>query len=395
VSDLAIDEAALRKHVILPQNVTGIDSSRGLHEGTPLAAHAFPAAKAYHFDVDGFGKGLHAALKDSVVGYVMRLQHHGSTIYTLQWNWAHRPADAGEGWNPDVRMHIASVSKLITGIAMTRLLNKKGISPDTPIKNYLPKYWKRGPNADKITFRQLMTHRSGINYGVQSSASSFDFMKSQIAAGTTHQGQYWYQNANFGLCRILISTINGNISPGATFSFPAIPNWNDVVWDFTTIQAYTKYVRDKVFAPSGVVGPSLAHKAPDALAYNFPVNGNGWNSGDLSTVSGGAAWHMSVDELLAVMGHLRRNGTIMTTAQGQAMLDAGFGIDVKQSTPLGTLYNKNGRWGNAAGKQEQSLAYFLPQDMELVVLTNSPVGSPAKFFREVVTNLYLANVKPA
>ena len=33
--------------------------------------------------------------------------------------------------------------------------------------------------------------------------------------------------------------------------------------------------------------------------------------------------------------------------------------------------------------------------MELVVLTNSPVGSPAKFFRDVVTNLYLANVKPA
>src|SRR5262249_47521724 len=230
--------------------------------------------------------------------------------YTLQWNWAKRPADVGEGWTPDVRMHIASVSKLVTAIAMTRLLDKKNIPFDTPIKAYLPKYWSRGPNADKITFRQLMTHTSGINYGVQSSASDFGFMKSQIAAGTTHQGQYWYQNANFGLCRILLSTINGNISPAATFTFPAVPSWNDVVWDSTMIQAYSKYVHANVVTPSGVAGPPLDHKTPDALAYNFPVSGNGWNSGDLSTVSGGAGWHMSVDELLDVMGHLRRNGTI-------------------------------------------------------------------------------------
>src|SRR6478672_7056066 len=142
VSDLTIDEAALRKHVLLPQHVTGIISSQGLNDEPPLATPAFQAAKAYNFDVDGFGKGLHAALKDSVVGYVMRLRHNGNTIYTLQWNWAKRPDDVGEGWNPDVRMHIASVSKLITGIAMTRLLNKKGISPDTAIKDYLPKYWK-------------------------------------------------------------------------------------------------------------------------------------------------------------------------------------------------------------------------------------------------------------
>ena len=42
-------------------------------------------------------------------------------------------------------------------------------------------------------------------------------------------------------------------------------------------------------------------------------------------------------------------------------------------TPLGTLYNKNGRW-TSDGRVEQALAYFLPQGMELVVLTNSPVG---------------------
>ena len=392
VRNVTIDERALRTHELRPAHVVGVSSSRGLHDDPPSEKPGFFGKAPYHFDVDGFGKALHAALKSSVNGYVMRLRRHGTTIYTLQWEWAKRPVDGGEGWTPDVRMHIASCSKLVTAIAMTRLLNAKNIPYDTPIAGYLPKYWAKGPNVNKITFRHLMTHRSGLDFNVQSSASDYGFMKSKVAAGTTHLGQYWYQNMNFGLCRILISTLNGNIATSATFTNPGVPNWNDIVWDSVTIGAYAKYVRDHVFAPAGVSGPTLGHPSADALAYSFPVNGAGWNSGDLSTVTGGAGWHMSVDELLDVMGTLRRKGTIMSTTQAQTMLDSGFGIDVIQSTPLGTLYNKNGAWGSG-GKEEQSLAYFLPQDIELVVLTNSPVGSPPRFFRKVVSDLYLANVK--
>jgi CubicO group peptidase (beta-lactamase class C family) len=390
VHGLTLDESAARAHVIRPPHTENIVSSKGLQEGKPEIAFKGPVAAAYHFDVDGFGKALHAALKDSVNGYVMRLKQNGNTIYTLQWNWAKRPGDGSQGWTPAVRMHIASCSKLITGIAMTRLLNNKNMSYDTPIINWLPKYWVKGPNINKITFRHLMTHTSGFNTGV--SDSDYNFMKSKVAAGVPGVGGYDYENMNFGLCRILISTVNGNISPSATFSMPLIPNWNDIMWDFTTIQAYVKYVQDHVFTPAGVSGPTLDHPAEDALAYNFPTSGSGWNSGNLASMSGGAGWHMSPDDLLAVMNAFRRKGTIMSNAQAQTMLDNGFGIDVRTSTPLGKLYNKNGRWVNGS-REEQSLTYFLPQNMELVVLTNSPVGSPAKFFRDIVTDLYLANIK--
>ena len=94
------------------------------------------------------------------------------------------------------------------------------------------------------------------------------------------------------------------------------------------------------------------------------------------------------------MGTFRRKGTILTTTQAQTMLDNGFGVDVTNTTPLGTMYNKNGLWQDGAGRTEQSLAYFLPQDMELVVVANSPVGWPSQFFRDVVSNIYLANIKP-
>ncbi len=393
LAKVRIDEAALRAHDVRPAHVVDVVSSRGLEEGEPFPAIRFPevAISLLHLDVKGFASALHAALKDSVAGYVMRLRQQGTTISTLQWNWAKTPADGSEGWNPDVRMHVASVSKLITGIAMTKLLNDRSISYDTPVHSYLPTYWAKGPNVGKITFRHLMTHTSGFNSGT--SSSDYPFMKAQVAAGVTDAdfGQYHYQNMNFGLCRILLPIINGDIPRDATFNILFIDN--DTIWDFVTIQAYVDYVKQHLFGPAGVSGPTLDHPGPDALAYPFPVNAGGWNSGDLASMSGGAGWHMSVDDLLTVMGTFRRGGTIMSQQQAQTMLDNGFGIDVVQPTPIGTLYNKNGLWHNG-GNTEQSLAYFLPRDMELVVLANSPVGSPAKFFRDVVTNIYLDNIKP-
>ena len=392
IQGLTIREEDVRAHVIRPPHVENIVSSRGLEEGITEFKFKFPPAPVYHLDVNGFGQALHAALKNSVAGYVMRLRQHGTTIYTLEWNWAKTPSDGSEGWNPDVRMHVASVSKLITAMAMTKVLNEKHMSYDTPIIGWLPAYWAKGPNINKITFRDLMTHRSGFNTG--KSDSDFNFMKANVAAGVAGVGTYHYQNMNFGLCRILLSTITGVIPVGAVFNVPFIPSFNDLVWDFTTINGYANYVRAHVFSPAAVSGPTLDHPSPDALAYTFPVSGNGWNSGDLSSMAGGAGWHASVDDLLNIMGTFRRSGSIMSTAQAQTMLDDGFGIDLIQSTPLGTLYNKNGLWEDGGAHVEQSLAYFLPKDMELVVLANSPIGSPAQFFRDVVTNIYLANIKP-
>ncbi|HJZ28769.1 MAG TPA: serine hydrolase domain-containing protein, partial [Streptosporangiaceae bacterium] len=269
--------------------------------------------------------------------------------------------------------------------------------PSTPIIDYLPGYWVKGPHVDQITFAELMTHTSGLAFGATNSRSDFEWMKSQIAAGTTNIGDYNYQNMNFGLCRILLATINGNIP--VDWTLPSWLDWlfdfNDIFWDLITIRAYGSYVASRVFAPAGVTGPDFNHDAADALAYNFPVTGNGWNSGDLMSMAGGAAWHMSVDDLLKVMATFRRSGTIVNTAQAQAMLDDGFGIDWSVSTPLGRYYAKNGIWNDNSGHREQGVAFFLPLNMELVVLVNSPVGQgpTGQFLYTVVSDAYTAHIE--
>lgn len=404
IRGVEISEAMVRAHEMRPAHLDGVSSDRGrLDLPAPEEPHEEPSAAVppiwpalYRLDVDGFVRALESALTGEVAGYAMRLNSHGSTIRTLEWNWAKEPDDAAEGWTPDIRMHVASLSKQVTAIAMTRVLDNHGIPYDAKIIDYLPSYWPKGPNVGQITFANLMTHTGGLNYGVSSSASDFAFMKGQIAAGTTHLGQYWYQNMNFGLCRILLSTIIGAIP--VDFSIPplfGLSFLNDIVWDIVTLGAYQAYVARHVFAPAGVSGPTLGHQSADALAYDFPVSGHGWNSGDLTTMAGGAGWHMAVDELLAVMGTFRRAGTILSPFQAQTMLDAGFGIDWTVSTRLGTYYAKNGFWYDSANQTEQGVLFYLPHDMELVLLVNSPVGAPPQFLYTVVADAYTNNIVSA
>ena len=323
-SGFVFDRAAAAAHVMQPRTHTGVISSRGLEEGTTkFAPREKPAGVTLSFNTDGFVAALNAALANSTSGYVMQLRQHGQPIASAQVNWAKQPSDGSESWAQTVRMHIASCSKLITAIAMTRTLAAQNLPPSTKIIDYLPTYWAKGPNIDKITFAQLMTHTSGFR--VTGSDTFYPIMKAQVAAGVTdaNLGQYSYQNMNFSLCRILLPVMNGTIPANTTFP----PATEDQDWDYATITAYADYVAQYLFQPAGVSGPTLTHPSPDALAYNFPP-GAGWNSGDLTADSGGTSWHMSVDDLLDVMGCFRRQGTIMSPAAAQTMLDNGFGIDL-------------------------------------------------------------------
>jgi CubicO group peptidase (beta-lactamase class C family) len=285
-------------------------------------------------------------------------------------------------------MHLASVSKFLTAVGTVKLLDSKGISYDTPIINYLPTYWSKGTNVGKITFRHLLTHMSG--FSTDKSDSDYMFMKARVAAGVSGVGSYDYENMNFGLCRILIPIINGNIPKSKLFT-PTPSFLNDQFWDLNTINAYKSYMQAKVFTPAGVANAAFEPLAtPNALAYPFPFGSKkGWNSGDLRTVSGGAGWRLSIKELLNVMNHVRRKATIVSAAKLQYMLDNAFGIDQIITTPNGKLYNKNGAWGTGDGRTEQCVAYFLPQGIELAVFVNSPIGTSALDLRNIVNNAYV------
>ncbi|NUO03775.1 MAG: hypothetical protein HUU01_24440 [Saprospiraceae bacterium] len=93
------------------------------------------------------------------------------------------------------------------------------------------------------------------------------------------------------------------------------------------------------------------------------------------------------------MDHVRRKNTILTVAKAQLLLDSGLGIDRIINTPAGKMYDKNGSWGDGAGNTEQCVATFLPGGYEIVVFVNSPIGVGGASLRNMVKDIYLANLQ--
>lgn len=249
-----------------------------------------PPDPPWVLDTEAFQVALDNALKDNVAGYVAQLRQAGQVVFTKTWEYAKRPPQDGRLlWRTDVPMHVASVSKLMTAMAMTVLMGDK-ISPDDSIIGYLPEYWTKTKNIQLITFRDLFNHTSGLSSSTE--PTDFYSMKAAIAGATDGPGNYNYQNVNYGLFRIILAVMNGNIKNNSYFGGGQILT-NDQFWDATTISAYNQYLQANVFKPSGVGDATLDQPSACALAYRRPDDINpGWNSGSMFGSCGCDGWHL-------------------------------------------------------------------------------------------------------
>ncbi|GAB3591638.1 hypothetical protein GCM10027446_10210 [Angustibacter peucedani] len=372
---LTLDVDRVARHDMSPPHVSQVVPTLGLEGVSLLRRPQVPLATPYFLDVPAFERSLHDLLDSSVAGCAFELRRNGSTLFTGQVQDARAADDPTSGttvvpWTTTVRMHVASCSKLVTAVALTKALADHPLSADDPVAPWLPAYWAKGPNVGALTFADLMTHRTGLVNAVDSS-TAFPVMKQLVAAGVPASPGYLYQNVNFGLCRILVATVSGAVAPGLRVGF----GLDDLVWDTLTIDAYAQYVQQHVFAPSGVVGSTLDHADGDALGYAFPRVLPGWNSQDLRTGSGAVGWHLSVEDLQRVAGTVRRGGSVLSPGAAATMMQRGFGVDDVFSTKAGSVYQKTGWWQNGA-QVEHAAVFFLQEDMELVVLVNSGRGTP-------------------
>ncbi len=137
VQGVSVDAQAVLAHVIRPRNYDDVSSDGGTEGSEVMCEPVQPPAVTYSLDVRAFEAVLDNALKDVVAGYVAQLRQSGQILFTKASAYAIR---SSEPWSPDVKMHVASVSKLMTAMAMTVLLRDNKISPDAQIITYLPDY---------------------------------------------------------------------------------------------------------------------------------------------------------------------------------------------------------------------------------------------------------------
>ena len=95
----------------------------------------------------------------------------GMIVYVDQANKP--PQFFASGWHnreseipakPDALFKIASISKLYDAVAVTKLVSDGKLSLDKTIADYLPELSGRIENAEKITLRLMIQHRSGIPF---------------------------------------------------------------------------------------------------------------------------------------------------------------------------------------------------------------------------------------
>lgn len=137
------------------------------------------------------------------------------------------PAFHSGGWkdrdqkipaDPKSLFKIASISKLYTAVAITKLAKEELLSLDGTLADYFPELVGRVGNSEKITLRMMVQHRSGIpNFTdnpkyweneQENSKNALDFALDLPASFAPDEG-YGYSNTNYLLLRRIMDDVLG------------------------------------------------------------------------------------------------------------------------------------------------------------------------------------------
>jgi D-alanyl-D-alanine carboxypeptidase len=158
---------------------------------------------------------VNEAIDHGFDGIVVYVDETGEppTFYTAGWRDRKNkiPAD------PQALFKIGSISKLYVAVAITKLVNDKRLSLDKTLADYFPELVGRIENADKITLRLMVQHRSGIPNltdspgfwaDPQNSKDALEFALDLPSSFEPDKG-YEYSNTNYLLLADLIDKVVG------------------------------------------------------------------------------------------------------------------------------------------------------------------------------------------
>ncbi len=167
-------------------------------------------------------------LPDTVQGQVEEAIDHGFEgviVYIDQKG--NEPAFHAAGWHdrekkipadPNSLFKIASISKLYHAVAVAKLVNADSLSLDKTLADYFPELVGRIENADKITLRMMVQHRSGIpnftdapDYWAHPAESTEEALELalDLPAYFEPDKDYGYSNTNYLLIGELIDKVLG------------------------------------------------------------------------------------------------------------------------------------------------------------------------------------------
>ncbi len=159
---------------------------------------------------------LDKSIKYGFDGIVVYVDQAGKPPEFYAAGWKDRekkiPAD------PHALFKIASIGKLYDAVAIAKLVGDNRLSLDKTLADYFPELVGRIENAEKITLRMMVQHRSGIpnltntpNFWIDPPKSSEEALQRvlDLPASFAPGEDYEYSNTNYLLITLLIEKVTG------------------------------------------------------------------------------------------------------------------------------------------------------------------------------------------
>jgi D-alanyl-D-alanine carboxypeptidase len=328
------------------------------------------------FNIDSFESDIVSGLQGQSVGFCYVIVQNGIVAKSGALGNRRTANDGDVPQSLTAPMYTASVTKAITTVASLRIMENKKISINSPIINYLPTTWTKGANINKITFRQLLRHRSGF----RGNPDTYQGLKDLIAAGVTLSDTiYQYDNSNFALFRVLMTYMDGKLTNDGIVT--------DQVIEQETTNFYRTYILNQLFSPIDITNVDTKPVGgTPTLYYNFPFTNNtrGWQIGDRINRLGGGGWYISALDVAKFFTYLRGTETFISKETRKMMDDNFLGYDEFSSNQAandhGIYPTKNGALSNSGDEQVSQgvlniVKYFPVNNVIAVVMINSRGGN--------------------
>lgn len=346
------------------------------------------------FSLAKFKSNLQTQLGTSIRGYCVVIGNNGQFADSIEFGFSATNPSSGATtpMTMNTYVNVNSVTKTLTAIAAIKLLDENGISLDSTIGKYLPAYWNAHVNVRGITFKELLSHSSGL----RQSNTSYDSLKATCSGGLEGSKNRVYANINFALFRALLPAINN--LPGLQSQAANAANNNTTAnFEQSLSQQYIALMQSKVFTPAGIANAGCNVNAVSPVTSCFSegpgltINSNT----DWTELCGGGGYFLTTLQMAQVMAYLVHSTTLLSASQKEIMNSNLYGWDPEDSptTTAGKAHGKDGAWrfapaglSSTAGMQTYVCAY--PNKIDVAISINSLNGGSYRNMATLALNAY-------
>lgn len=308
--------------------------------------------------------GLDSYLSAFSAGYAWAVQKDGRIVASNAAGYARKTTESmnpGIAFTLDTRMTVASVSKLVTEIAVRQLVTAGLINLDAALSSYLTGY-TFGVNTGSVTVRQLLEMTAGIS-------GTFGLLDAFPASLQT-----WLNNNAVDVGRRL------RYENGCIAALHAVVD--------AVTGSYVNYCKQHIFRPlglSGIASTPNNSTGPRMYAENAALSGV-----DQYTIQavGAGGWCMSVNEMLKLARALRRP-VLLTGTQLSAGLDDRYRFSQTFSARAENHFH-DGVLTNGAGRGCNAVLMRSCDGYDVVAMTNTERAAGTELIaacRQVVGNI--------